>query len=184
MRYPAAETAAKHERILDEASRLFRERGFSGVSVAEIMKATGLTHGPFYNHFDSKEALMAESLAHASGKTLAGLGAARQSPEAMKAYVRSYLSMEHVEAPGAGCLMASLATEIAREAPVKPSFTAHLKRSIAGMAEHFPFGSKRHARRDAIRLLSSMVGAVVLARATDDTELAEEILREVRSAFE
>jgi len=61
MRYPAAETAEKHERILDEAARLFREQGFSGVSVSEIMKATGLTHGPFYNHFDSKEELMAES---------------------------------------------------------------------------------------------------------------------------
>src|SRR6202044_3740203 len=64
MRYPAAETAEKHARILDEAARLFRERGFSGVSVSEIMKATGLTHGPFYNHFDSKEALMADSVMH------------------------------------------------------------------------------------------------------------------------
>jgi TetR/AcrR family transcriptional repressor of nem operon len=185
MRYPAAETAAKHERILEEASRLFRERGFSGVSVAEIMKATGLTHGPFYNHFASKEALMAESLAHASDQSLAGLGAAAsQSPEAMKAYVQGYLSMAHVAAPGTGCLMASLGPEVSREAPVKPGFTAHLKRSIAGMAEHFPFGAKRHARRDAIRLLAAMVGAVVLARATDDSALAEEILREVRSAFE
>ena len=69
MRYPAAETAEKHQKILDEASRLFKERGF-GVSVSEIMKATGLTHGPFYNHFDSKEALMAECIEHAGGVAL------------------------------------------------------------------------------------------------------------------
>ena len=56
MRYPAAETAEKHVRIVEQAARLFRERGFDGVSVGEIMKATGLTHGPFYNHFASKEA--------------------------------------------------------------------------------------------------------------------------------
>src|SRR6516225_11386102 len=73
MRYPAAETAAKHARIVDKASRLFRKRGFSNVSLAEIMKATGLTHGPFYNHFDSKEALMAESVAQASAQSIAGL---------------------------------------------------------------------------------------------------------------
>jgi TetR/AcrR family transcriptional repressor of nem operon len=76
MRYPAAETAEKHQKILDEASRLFKERGF-GVSVSEIMKATGLTHGPFYNHFDSKEALMAECIAHSAGSALDDLDAGR-----------------------------------------------------------------------------------------------------------
>ena len=74
-RYPAAETAKKHERILDEAARLFREKGFSGVSVGEIMKATGLTHGPFYNHFDSKEELMAESVLHGFNTTMERLDA-------------------------------------------------------------------------------------------------------------
>ena len=65
MRYPPAETAEKHARILDTASRLFRKRGFDDVSVAEIMKATGLTHGPFYNHFPSKQGLMVEAIRHA-----------------------------------------------------------------------------------------------------------------------
>jgi TetR/AcrR family transcriptional repressor of nem operon len=65
MRYPARETAEKHEKILAEAARLFRERGFGGAGVADIMKAAGLTHGAFYAHFDSKEALAAEALARA-----------------------------------------------------------------------------------------------------------------------
>ena len=83
MRYPAAETAEKHQKILAEASRLFKERGFDGVSVSEIMKATGLTHGPFYNHFDSKEALMAECIVHAGDAALAHLDEAAQTPEAV-----------------------------------------------------------------------------------------------------
>jgi TetR/AcrR family transcriptional repressor of nem operon len=64
VRYPAAETAEKHERILSEASRLFRERGLSGVSVGDLMKASDLTHGSFYNHFDSKQSLIAACIAH------------------------------------------------------------------------------------------------------------------------
>src|SRR5580692_10250843 len=70
MRYPPEETAEKHARILEQASILFRERGFSGVSLSEIMKATGLTHGAFYNHFESKEDLISESIDDASAKLL------------------------------------------------------------------------------------------------------------------
>src|SRR5260370_37003440 len=81
MGYSAADTAAKHERILHEASRLFRERGFSGVSVSEIMKASGLTHGPFYNHFSSKERLMAEALAAGRQPPLAKLAKLCGSPQ-------------------------------------------------------------------------------------------------------
>ena len=73
MRYPAAETAAKHENIIREASRLFREHGFSGISVAEIMQATGLTHGPFYNHFPSKDDLISRSLEHGMQSSLADI---------------------------------------------------------------------------------------------------------------
>jgi TetR/AcrR family transcriptional regulator, transcriptional repressor for nem operon len=183
MRYPASETAEKHERILNEAARLFRERGFSGVSVSEIMKATGLTHGPFYNHFASKEALMAESLAHASTASLADLDASARSPQAMLAYIERYLSTGHRDAPGEGCLMAALASEIRQEPAVKGCFTTHLKAAIDTLTAHFPWPSKRRARADSIRLLSSMVGALILARAVDDEALSEEILEEVRSGL-
>src|SRR5471030_3162784 len=100
MRYPAAETAEKHQRILDAASRLFRERGFSGVSVGEIMKETGLTHGPFYNHFASKEALIAESLAHITCKSLEGIDEVSPDAAGKAAYLASYLSEGHRDAPG------------------------------------------------------------------------------------
>jgi TetR/AcrR family transcriptional repressor of nem operon len=183
MRYPAAETAEKHQRILDEASRLFRERGFDGVSVAEIMKATGLTHGPFYNHFASKEALMAESVAHAAAASKAGMEPAWQSPGAMVDYVQEYLSAAHRDDPGHGCLMPALGSEVCRVPAVRTGFTAYVQSSIASLAAHFPWPAKRHARRDAIRMLSSMVGALMLARAVDDQALSEEILRDVRNQF-
>src|SRR5258705_12553271 len=103
MRSPAAETAQKHERILDEASKLFRERGFSGVSVGEIMQATGLTHGPFYNHFPSKEALMAESVGHGLRNTLAGVEHVGSSPGRKAEYLDRYFSTAHPDGPRGAC---------------------------------------------------------------------------------
>jgi TetR/AcrR family transcriptional regulator, transcriptional repressor for nem operon len=180
MRYPASETAEKHTRILNEATRLFRERGFSGVSVGEIMKATGLTHGPFYNHFDSKEALMAESLLHGMQKTLDGLETTEGSAKGRAEYVKNYLSGAHRDACGAGCMMAALASEVRQQPQARGPFTTRLKSIVAKTASHFLWPSKRSARGDAIRMVSSMVGALILARAVDDEAFAEEILKEMR----
>jgi TetR/AcrR family transcriptional repressor of nem operon len=178
MRYPAAETAEKHQKILSEASRLFKERGF-GVSVSEIMKATGLTHGPFYNHFDSKEALMAECITHSAAGALVELDEAGESPERMRAYVRDYLSHEHRDARAKGCLVAAFAGQAEGTAGVGASLTAYLKSVIDRFTRNFPWRTKKNARGDAIRMLAAMYGGVVLARAVDDEVLSEEILREV-----
>ncbi len=184
MRYPAAETAEKHTRILDQASALYRQRGFSGVSVGEIMRATGLTHGPFYNHFASKEALMAETVEHASERSLADLDAACDRPDGIRAYVQGYCSARHRDAPEEGCLMAALGPEISREPAVRSAFTRHFRAILARFETHVPWRSKKTARQESIRLLAAMVGAVVLARAVDDEALSEEILREVRAGWE
>ena len=183
MRYPASETAEKHSRILEHASRLFRERGFGGVSVSEIMKSTGLTHGPFYNHFTSKDALMAESLAHASEKALARLATFQQTPEQMRDYVRQYLDAAHRDAPGNGCMLPALGAEVGRAPIAQAVFTTYVKAIIGRFADSFPWSAKRTARRDSIRMLSAMVGAQVLARAVDDPAFSEEILGAVRSEF-
>jgi TetR/AcrR family transcriptional regulator, transcriptional repressor for nem operon len=183
MRYPAAETAEKHARILDEAARLFRERGFSGVSVSEIMKATGLTHGPFYNHFDSKEELMAESVLHGFQTTLDRLKATEGTAKGRAEYVKRYLSAAHRDAPGAGCTMASLSAETRHEPKVRGAFTDRLKAVIEAVATHFPWPSKRSARGDAIRMTASMVGAMILARAVEDERFSDEILSEVRKGL-
>jgi TetR/AcrR family transcriptional repressor of nem operon len=183
MRYPAAETAEKHERILNEAARLFREHGFSGVSVSEIMKATGLTHGPFYNHFDSKEALMADSVVHGMQTSLDELQGTEGSTKGWADYLKRYLSVAHRDACGAGCTMAALAAEVRQEPLVRGPFTARLKAVVEKMASHFPWSSKKAARGDSIRALSSMIGAMVLARAVNDDAFSEEILKEVRKGL-
>ena len=134
MRYPAEETAEKHQRILTAAARLFREQGFDGVTVGQIMQATGLTHGPFYNHFASKEALMAESTLHGSEHSRVALDAASASPEAMRQYVRDYVSTAHRDAPGDGCLLAALAGDVRKQPAVRPAFTFHLKTIIGKLA--------------------------------------------------
>jgi TetR/AcrR family transcriptional repressor of nem operon len=180
MRYPAAETAKKHKKIIGEAARLFRERGFSGVSVAEIMQATGLTHGPFYNHFPSKDALMAESVEHGLKSTLAGLEQVGNSPRKTGEYLDRYLSTAHRDAPAKGCTMAALAADIRQQSEVKGTFTAYAKAIIEKMVSNFSWPSKRSARGDSIRMLSAMVGALILARAVDDEAFSKEILRETR----
>src|SRR5271156_2672501 len=108
MRYPAKETAAKHERIVKEASRLFRERGFEHVTVGEVMKAAGLTHGAFYAHFGSKQALQEAAIAYGQGLTASRNESYAPTKKGRKAYADRYLSPSHRDHPGDGCTMAAL----------------------------------------------------------------------------
>jgi TetR/AcrR family transcriptional regulator, transcriptional repressor for nem operon len=184
MRYPAAETAEKHARILSAASALFREHGFAGVSVGKIMQATGLTHGPFYNHFESKEALISESLHDASEKALDDMDAASGTAEDRLAYLRGYLSEAHRDAPGQGCMLAALASEVAREQDVRPVLTHHVSATIDKLQRLIPRRVRKNPRSESIRMLSTMVGALTLSRAVDDPALSAEILREAREMIE
>ena len=132
MRYPASETAEKHEQILTEAARLFRERGFAGAGVAEIMKAAGLTHGAFYAHFPSKGALAAEAVARAFAQSEDRIYAsATDATDPRRAFLDSYLSSAHRNRPGEGCAIAALGPEIARDPAVRGPFTTEVKRMIA-----------------------------------------------------
>jgi TetR/AcrR family transcriptional repressor of nem operon len=184
MRYAASETAKKHDRILAEAARLFRERGFAGAGVAEIMKAAGLTHGAFYAHFDSKEALTAEALVRAFAQSDDRIYATTaNAADPKQAFLDSYLSTRHRDHSGAGCAIAALGPEIARDPQLRAPFTEQVKRMIAGMAERFGWGSKKASRQNAIHLLSAAVGALVLSRAVDDRRRSEEILASVRKTL-
>jgi TetR/AcrR family transcriptional regulator, transcriptional repressor for nem operon len=172
MRYPAEETAAKHERIVEEASRLFRERGFENVSVGEVMKAAGLTHGAFYAHFGSK--LELEKAAVAYGQALSA-GRARShgaTKKGRQSYAERYLTPRHRDNPGDGCTMAAMGQEIARSAPeVKAAFEQGLEEILAAGGGE---------RKEAIFQTAALIGAVVLARAVKSKELSDEILRAVR----
>jgi TetR/AcrR family transcriptional regulator, transcriptional repressor for nem operon len=184
MRYPASETAEKHEKILEEAARLFRERGFGGVGVAEIMKAAGLTHGAFYAHFASKEALEAEAVDHAFAQSDRRVDArAAETTDPKQVFLDHYLSPAHRDHPGTGCAIAALGPEIARDSAARQPFTRGVKHMIDGTAGRFRWKRKSPARHNAIHLLSAAVGALVLARAVDDPQLADEILETVRESL-
>jgi TetR/AcrR family transcriptional repressor of nem operon len=188
MRYPAAETEARHARILAEAARLFRAHGFGGVNVAEVMQAAGLTHGAFYAHFDSKDALAAAATEQAMGEMLTHLERARGANDAEAAFVAGYLDPAHRDAPGSGCAIAALGPEVARHPGARGPFTAALRRVLDAMADTFARRPAGHAaRRDharerqhALGVLATLVGALVLARAVDDPALSDEVLAAAR----
>jgi TetR/AcrR family transcriptional regulator, transcriptional repressor for nem operon len=170
MRYPVEETAAKHERIVKEASRLFRERGFENVSVGEVMKAAGLTHGAFYAHFGSKEELQAAAVAYGQKVSLGRLQRSKKKPKG--SFTDRYLSPWHRDNPGDGCTMAALAEEVARSTPeLKAAFELGLENMLA---------AKGGEREEAIFRTAAQLGGVVLARAVQNPRLSDEILSSVR----
>jgi TetR/AcrR family transcriptional repressor of nem operon len=171
MRYPVKETAAKHERIVKEASRLFRERGFEDVSVGEVMKAAGLTHGAFYAHFGSKEELQAAAVAYGQKVSL-GRVQRSKSNKSKGSYADRYLSRWHRDNPGDGCTMAALAQEVARS---KPEVKAALEQGLEEI-----ISARDGDRKEAIFREAAMIGGVVLARAVQDPRVSDEILESVR----
>jgi TetR/AcrR family transcriptional repressor of nem operon len=183
MRVSRAQAAESRERILDAAARLFRERGFDGIGVADLMRQAGLTHGGFYSHFASKEDLMVQACAHAL--TQAGplwRGQERQTGDAavdpLAALATGYLSKRHRDRPGSGCAVAALAVDASRQG-------RKLRRVLtAGMCEQIEVltglmsGDSEQARHEAaLAAYAALVGALVLARAADDRQLSEGFLR-------
>ena len=184
MRYPPEQTAARHERILREASKLFRQRGLNGVSVPEIMKAARLTHGPFYNHFASRDVLVAETVDCVMGAMLQDLLSSSGSKASRKQFLDAYLSPKHRDNPGDGCAVAALASDVIRSPAAKVPFTRRFKDVIAATASKFTSArGERAARAEAIRTTSLIVGALILSRAVDDNELSEEILAQARAGL-
>ena len=176
MRVSRDQVAENRQRILEAAARLFRERGFEHVSVAEIMIAAGLTHGAFYGHFASKEDLIAQAFSAALAQ-----GAAWDEKD-LAGYAGGYLSAGHRDSPGVGCPFAALATEGARgPAPLRSTMTQALRRRIASFAQTAPGETAEERRRAAVASWSAMVGAVILARVADDPALSDEILKETRA---
>ncbi len=172
MRYPAEETAAKHERIVKVASRLFRERGFENVTVGEVMKAAGLTHGAFYAHFGSKQELQAAAVAYGQGVSIDRAKAHGTTKMGRRSYADMYLNQRHRDNPGNGCTMAALGQEVARGTPeLKAAFEQGLEEILsAGGVD----------RKDAIFQTAALLGGIVLARAVQNLKLSDEILESVR----
>jgi TetR/AcrR family transcriptional repressor of nem operon len=180
MRVTREEAQKSRERIVEAAARRFRERGFEGIGVADLMKEAGLTHGGFYGHFDSKEQLMAEAVARAMerSKDLWSRRAAAAPGDPLAALARVYLTPRHRDDPGSGCVVAALAVDAARQGPaVRGVLVEGLQRSFALLGSLFKGLTPAARRRKAIATYASWVGALVLARAAaDDAALSGEIL--------
>ena len=185
MKVSRQQMAANRERLLDIASRLFRERGFDNVSVAEIMQEAGLTHGGFYGHFASKEALAAEAATHALLQTANRWRATLESSgtAGLERIVDAYLSRQHRDRPGIGCAIAALGPEVARQPdPVRTAFSTELESLIGVLSGFLPGADPSERRRRALALMAQLVGAIVLARAFGRSALSSEILDIVRAA--
>ncbi|MCW6026987.1 TetR family transcriptional regulator [Stenotrophomonas sp. SRS1] len=176
MKVTKAQAQANRAHIVDTASTLFRERGYDGVGVADLMAAAGFTHGGFYKHFGSKADLMAEA---------ASCGLAKSADAAadmdLASFMSHYLSRQHRDAPGQGCTMSALCTDAARQPdPVKAAFAAGIEAQLA--VSPYPEGqsdglTSEQARARRIALMAQAVGAMVLSRSCpDDSPLADEIL--------
>ena len=189
MKVSKEQMAENRERILDTAAQLFRERGFDGIGVADLMKSAGLTHGGFYGHFASKDDLMAQATARALARLQAHWSdLARQTlardGDPLAVIETTYLSARHRDAPGQGCLLAALGADAARQGPgVRAAVTDGVRSMIDGLATLMPGRSKAVKRQRALADYASLVGAMVLARAVDDPALSDEILHATAAAL-
>jgi TetR/AcrR family transcriptional regulator, transcriptional repressor for nem operon len=163
-RVSQAQAQENRKRIVETAARMFRERGIAGVSVADVMAEVGLTHGGFYKQFASKEALVAEAVGEAFAEQAANL--TTPGPE----FFAHYLSAEHRDSPGHGCPTAGFGGDLARAEPGAEARAAY----AAGVEAY------AHWLGDDLGKLSTIVGAMVLARATAGTELSDRILAAAR----
>jgi TetR/AcrR family transcriptional repressor of nem operon len=177
MRVTREQMAEHRERILDSAGKLFRAKGFEAVTVADVMQAAGLTHGGFYGHFKSKDDLIAATLMHALKP--------KDSERDLAAFTKRYLSPRHRDDFAGGCSTAGLAAETIRQAPAaRAAMTAGLRDTIERLSHGAPGETGAARRRAAIGHWSAMVGALVLARLSDDLNLSDEILDEARAWLE
>ena len=166
-----------HERIVEAAARAIRRSGYSGTGVADIMKDAGLTHGGFYAHFPSREAMLAEAEDRAGAEGVAAVArvaAAVPPQQALQAMMRAYLSKEHIEGVETGCAVAALGSEMPRQAPeVRRAATRRIKEMIDLVARQSPDWGQPGAHKRALVTVATMVGALVLARAVDDPRLSD-----------
>ena len=187
MRYSPEHKAQNHENILSVAARSFRERGGDTSGIGAVMKKVGLTKGGFYRHFKSKDDLLIEAVARAFDEMGKGMTeVARSAPEgqALRAVIERYLSVGHANSPGAGCVLAALAPELAR----KPlSVRKKIEASLEAYRERLlPFvpGQTREEKLAKCRLLfSSMAGVLMMARVTSDPQRREQLLIQARNFF-
>jgi len=187
-RVSRAQTQANHQAIEAAASRLFRERGVDAVTVAEVMAEAGLTHGGFYTHFPSKDDLAASAceaaFAFAAEKWRRRIDAAATPAAARDAIAQGYLKAANCDPAAASCPTATLAADVARAAadrPIHDAYRAGVRAQVAMLAALVDSGDPKRDRAEACVQLATMMGALLLARATHGDPIAEEITAAARA---
>jgi TetR/AcrR family transcriptional repressor of nem operon len=186
MRYSREHKLETHARIVKKASVRLREKGAHGIGVADLMKEAGLTHGGFYAHFDSREALVIEAFTHAMDRSTARWRKlAEQTPpeKRLAMIVNTYLTPLHRDDPGHGCSIPALGAEIARESPkTRRAFAGRLEQMIDTLAAQLPGVPRKAARKQAMAAIATMMGTLVLARVAGNGDFSDELLGAGRDA--
>ena len=178
MKVSREQMKANRQRILTEAGRLFRAKGFDAVGVAEVMQAAGLTHGGFYGHFSSKDDLIAQTVAHMFEPS----DDAKSETADLSAFIDTYLSPKHRQGVAAGCPTAALVADIRRQGPeARDALTSGVRSQIDRITAAISDTPSPEARRDATGAWATMVGAVIMARTLDDEALSDQILQDARA---
>lgn len=181
MRYARDHKAATHEKILNGAVMRLKEDGPGGIAIADLMEEAGLTHGGFYAHFKSRDALIEESFRHAlDGIAQRWKARAEKAPagEGLAAIVNGYLTREHRDDVSGGCALPALGAELARSnTKTRRIFTGRLEAAIDVVASQGTGCSAKEAREQAIGTIATLVGSLLLARAAGDDELSADILK-------
>jgi TetR/AcrR family transcriptional repressor of nem operon len=187
MRYSREHKRETHARIVKKASVRLREKGAHGVGVADLMKDAGLTHGGFYAHFDSREALVIEAFSTAMDRSIERwrkLGEEAPDGKRLETIVRSYLTSEHRDNPGRGCAIPALSADIARECPkARKAFAAKMEQMIDALAAQIPGTPNKVARQQATAALATLMGTMVLSRLAGTGGFSEDILEAGRAAL-
>lgn len=182
MKVSKEQAAQNRERVVETAAKLFREHGYNGIGVADLMKAAGLTHGGFYAKFSSKDALLAEAAAKAIEVSMEDWDrvVAQQPGDPLRAVTEAYLSPLHRDQIGRGCAVAALGPELARLSDdVRDAVTAGVSKQIDKLAPMMPQADPQAQRQSALAAYAAMVGALVLARAVSDEKLSTEMMEAV-----
>jgi len=187
MRYSREHKLETHARIVRKASVRLRERGAHGIGVADLMKDAGLTHGGFYAHFDSRDALVIEAFTHAmdsSTERWRRLAEQTRREKRFAMVVNTYLTSLHRDNPGQGCTIPALGAEIARESSkTRKVFAGRLERMIDMLAEQIPNLPRKAARKKATAAIATLMGTMVMARIAGTGGFSDEILDAGREAL-
>lgn len=178
MKISKEQAQQNRERIIDVASKKFRELGFDGIGVAELMREAGFTHGGFYGHFSSKEDLMMAACLRAFEQSRGKWDKQNKAqPMSLKSFAAFYTKKLHRDVPAEGCPVPLLAVDVAHQADeLRSIFSENLKANIQTLAESITDCSKADAKRKAMAAWSLLVGSMILARAVNDAKFSDQIL--------